>query len=121
MKRNFVLALVLIFTITLLTACGSNNGSGGIENSDNSAGAESPANNTSTEARDIIKASELISNGDAATILGQDMKDGAITVQKPLNDEARYESGAYTLHVSICQEALYDKDNNLQKSLLKNG
>ena len=121
MKRILVLVLALILTITLLAACGSNNGSNSAENPDDSGIVEGSASNTSTETKDIIKAADLISNEDAATVLEQNMEDGVITVQKPFTDEVRYESQSYTLHVSLSQEALYDEGNDLQKSLLKDG
>ena len=118
MKRLLALSMVFFLTISLLAACGGNSDS----DTENPGNNESSTGNVSTTTvRDVIKASALISNEDAAAILGQGVEDGTIAVQKPFNDEVRYEAESYTLAVALSQEALYDKDSDLQKSLMENG
>jgi len=68
----------------------------------------------------VIKASELISLEEAATLLEQ-----SINESEPGNgifsDEITYRSNDYHLMIILNQEALHDKNSDFEKKLLKDG
>ena len=102
--------LLYLLAFSLLTACGGNKSDTG----------DDETGNKQTATKRVIKASELISNDDAAALLGQSTKEGEIT-KRPFIDESRYVSKDYNFSIALCQEALHDKNSDFEKNLLKKG
>jgi len=138
-KKTLTLVMVLLLTLSLLSACGGGDGSnspGGGDNNtpsgDSNSSASQPAENDADDGNntggnspkavnDVIPASALISREEASAILGVELNTGE---NKPITtafiDAVRYSSEDYlSLTVQLKQEALYDEETSPTK--LKNG
>jgi hypothetical protein len=70
---------------------------------------------------DVIRASVLITRAEAEAIFDRSMKDRENDGKSYFTDEITYVAEDLALSVSLWQEALHDKKNDFEKSLLKNG
>ena len=100
MKKILAFATLLALTLSLFTACG---GSGNSVN-------------------DVILASQLLSAEDATAIMGQTVEvEDREQPYMPFTDMVNYDLKGFNLSVWLMQEALHDKDSDLENDLVKNG
>jgi len=136
MKKLFAIILALILSISMLTAC---RGGGDSGNGSDSAGGtpaltdsgdsgwENNANTSAQQTAEIIKSSELITQEDAARILGENVKINALDERShrvaPGSVETRYGSteSSLELSISLYQNAAFDINDKAHKKLLDQG
>ena len=145
MKKILALVMVLLFTLSLLTACGGDSGGKSDSGNSDAPASESDSENsaspapapddvndtTGSAAQDtrLIKPSELITLEDAGRILG-----GDVTVSEKKNDiiepelagavQIQYKSNAASIYyMTIClfQDAAFDATRTQDKVLLDQG
>ena len=107
---------ILLLLFSLLTACDGNSGN----NKRSKVSSSTRSSVTAKSIKRVIKASELISKEDAASLVDQIMKDDEMN-KRPLVDQNRYVSKDYGFSVALCQEALHDSNSDFEKGLLKKG
>ena len=113
MKRILAFTMLLALVLSLLTACGGSGNPGGGDNTDNASAQAS---------RDVILASQLLSAEDATALLGQSFEaEDRELPYTPFTDKISYQSESLSLSVMLTQEALHDKDSDLENDLVKNG
>jgi hypothetical protein len=119
MKRILTVTLLLLLVLCLLPGCRlifppyeGNGGSEGEDESDDS---------TTAAGRDVILASQLISAEDATVLIGQSMavNSDSPNPYTPFTDKAYYTSEGYSFDIWLTQEALHDKDSDLENDLVK--
>ena len=119
MKRIITVTLILLLMLCLLPSCSlifpPSEGNGGSASEDES------DNSTTTTSRDVILASQLISAADATALIGQNMSVNGDSPNPytPFTDKAYYMSEAYSFDIWLTQEALHDKDSELENNLVK--
>ena len=140
MKRTMGLAMVLLLTISLLTACGSGSSSNTPSGSSNTPATTPPdsdnggnSNNTPPANQDkrVIKASELLSKGDAERLLGgnievKEKNDDKIDVLSLGKITTIYNSDAgasspYYISIGLYQNATLDNKNAQHKVFIDKG
>jgi len=111
MKKTFAILMVIILTISLLTACKE----GGSNNSQN-------GSNKGTT-KDVISASALVSAEEATAIMKVKMeKSESDSLKLAFTDRVKYVSdNGPTISINLYQEALYNKDDSNQQSAMKKG
>ena len=120
MKKILTAILTLLLMLCLLSGCslifppsGENGGSEGEDAGDD--------NNAQEASKDVILASQLISAEDATVLIGQSMavNSDSPNPYTPFTDKAYYTSEGYSFDIWLTQEALHDKDSDLENDLVK--
>ena len=124
MKRSLIIILIIVLIASLTTACNPFDKLGsmvGEIGGDILAGATGNGSDGSPKAaRDVIKASELISMEEAEAIFDQSMKEKD-PGEMQFADSSRYRGEDLTYAMELWQEALYDEGDVKQKLEMKNG
>ena len=127
MKKIVAIILTLILAISMLTACGGGNTTNNNTpaTASNSSGNSNKSNDSAQPVKDVIKASQLISKEDAASLLEDDVKEYELDEQAKklmhFNDQITYRAKKCSVTIQLWQEVLHDKSSDFENGLLIGG